>query len=135
MNTRVLMWVLVGMIGTMLSACTSHNTKVQDQPTAHGELSALASVLDRDFGGTWQRKDRGFGDYLSLASLPDGMKMGTFIICSSNVHNINAKLGQANISAPFKIVCTTAHFQVLTWLKSDDPNVVKLIDIVRRRDP
>jgi len=98
------------------------------------ELNDIKKALSEDFGGEWKIENLSFGECLTLVKLPETMKMGSFIICSRTIKDINDKLINANVSAPFHIVGYSRNYQILTWLDSDDDNVIKLINIIRRND-
>ena len=88
-------------------------------------FNALRETIFKEFGGKWIFKNIGFGPYLTK---------GSFMICDKNIKNIKEKLMNANISAPFYIAGYSKNYQILTWLKSDDKNIEKIINIIKKID-
>ncbi len=96
-------------------------------------LSDLKAKLQEEFGGEWAIEDIGFGPYLKLKDLPVEMKAGNFIICSTDTKEVKTVLAE-RLSAPFRVVGTSEHFQILTYLQAEGEDVKRVLRIVKKAD-
>jgi len=96
------------------------------------------ALIKSNIGSNWEIKTYELGKILMGDVLFDLSRRtwnrAGVIICNKNISDIKKKLIQLSMSAPFKILDYSKHFQILSWASKEYSAIQKVIEIVKKAD-